>query len=73
MSALTAVILTTLLSTPIVQVSHDRIIESSRTYQTQAHRPKFSAIEFSGATDIGIDDAALNAFVEQANRRYHGF
>lgn len=73
MSALTAVILTALLSTPVVQVSHDRIVESTRTYHTKAHAAKFSSIEFSGATDIGIDDAALNAFVKQANRRYQGF
>ncbi|PLS23241.1 hypothetical protein [Neptunicoccus cionae] len=72
MSALTAVILTTFLTTPIVQVSHDRIIETARETASHHQSAHLRQYEFSGATDIGIDDAALNDFVSRANLRYQG-
>lgn len=69
MSALTAVILTTFLTTPIVQVSHDQIIETARKSARQ-HQPVPIAV--SGAIDLGIDDSALNDFVSRTNKRYQG-
>ena len=64
MSALTAALTATLLTTPIVQVTHDRIIESPRQAVVTIH---------PGASDIGIDDSALNEFLSQANLRYKGY
>lgn len=63
MSALTAVILSALISTPIVHVSHDRVSETPR-----ATPPLVNAI----AADIGIDERAVNTFVRDAARRYQG-
>lgn len=73
MSALTAVILTTFLTTPIVQVSHDRVIETARETASHHKSPQLRQYEFSGATDLGIDDAALSEFVSRANLRYQGY
>ncbi|MEJ6709494.1 MAG: hypothetical protein QNK92_12010 [Amylibacter sp.] len=63
MSALTAALTDTLLTTPIVQVTHDRIVKTPRVAEIVIH---------PGASDIGIDDTALTEFLERAALRYQG-
>ncbi len=63
MSALSAALTAALLSTPIVQVTPDRIVETPRAVQTTIS---------PSASDIGIDDTALNAFIVKAAQRYQG-
>ncbi len=63
MSALTAALTAALLTTPIVQVTHDRIVETPRVAEIVIQ---------PGASDIGIDDTALTQFLVRANHRYQG-
>jgi hypothetical protein len=63
MSALTAALTAALLTTPIVQVTHDRIVETPRVAEIVIQ---------PGASDIGIDDTALTEFLVRASQRYQG-
>ena len=63
MSAFTAALTAALLTTPIVQVTHDRIVETPRMAETTIN---------SSASDVGIDDMALAEFLVRASARYTG-
>jgi hypothetical protein len=63
MSAFVAALTTALLTTPIVQVTHDRIVETPRQAPFTIQ---------PSASDIGIDDTALNLFLIRASQRYTG-
>ncbi len=63
MSALTAILTAAVLTTPVVQVTHDRIIEVPRHAEVTIQ---------ASASDIGIDDTALTAFLIRASQRYTG-
>ncbi len=67
MSALTAVVLTSLISTPVVHVTHDVIVEKARTTPAVAQHVAAPAVT------TGIDDVALDAFVTRTALRYRGF
>lgn len=60
MSALIAVILSAMLSTPIVYVSHDRVIEAPRV------------APHAIVAESGIDAGAVDSFVRGAALRYQG-
>lgn len=63
MSTLTAALTAALLTTPVVEVTHDRIVETPRVIQTKIS---------PSASDIGIDDMALSEFLVRATQRYTG-
>ena len=63
MSALTAALTAAVLATPVVQVTHDRIVELPRQAEVTIQ---------PGASDIGIDDMALTEFLIRASQRYTG-
>ncbi len=64
MSALTAAIAAAITTTtPVVEVSHDRILEKPRVVQAVIH---------PSDSDVGIDDTALQDFVRRASQRYQG-
>ena len=64
MSTVTAVILSAMLTTPIVEVQHDRIVEMPRAKTVHMTQPV--------ASETGIDDAAVSDFVKRAAARYQG-
>jgi hypothetical protein len=64
MPILSAAMITALLATPIVQVTPDGLVETTRTIPMEATLAPVGS---------GIDAAALNDFVAQAAKRYQGF
>lgn len=63
MSALSAALTAALLTTPIVEVTPTHIVETPRQVVHNIN---------PSASDIGIDDRALNAFLARAAERYEG-
>lgn len=63
MSTLTAALTAAVLTTPVVQVTHDRIVELSRQAEITIQ---------PGASNIGIDNMVLNEFIVRTSQRYTG-
>ena len=64
MSALTAALTAALLTTPVVQVTHDRVVEFPRVAEVTIQ---------PSASKSGIEKADLNVFLERVSQRYSGF